>query len=498
VNNNWVSITTSLNLIQPNFMIATYNDNASGPYVAVDDSYFNETLFFGNHTDGFTEMSQLGEYEYVGSHEAKVLYADKSGRAQGEWVKPASEFKGKNVLLFHQEKEALWASYPSGVKALLGYNIYRDGTRINSSTWPGTSYTDPGLSNGTYSYGVSAVYDEGESGMAGPEEVTVNASGLPEPTNLTGYASGFNIYLNWTGQGGSEEELIYDNGETTTAYNFPGFTMSTHMSPTGPCQVMTLKYLTSIDPGDNNFKARVFNWSGSQPGNKIYDQNVTAVEGWLEVDVSAENLLVDGDFVVGFGSLNETSFLAFDENLNNGRSWDWDETNNIWTSWEEAYIIRAVVQYGDGTKAEIGNAKGFLGYNLYRDNIKVNESLILTSNTSDMVPGYGTYVYNVTAVFDEGESAFSNDFEIGLHFGIDEMQQIDAKIYPNPSDQWVTIESSVFIEQLSLHSIDGKNVLTVEQTGTEIQLDVSKLEAGLYLLKIQSSESIGVFKLLVR
>jgi len=497
-NNNWVSITTSVNLVQSNFMIATYNDNADGPYVAVDDSYFDESLFFGNHTDGFTEMSQLGDYEYVGSHEAKVLYSDKMGRIVSEWVKPAAATKSDNLPDIHQEKEALWASYPSGIKALLGYNIYRDGTRINASTWPGTAYTDSGLSNGTYSYGVTAVYDEGESGMAGPEQVTVNATGLPEPTNLTGYASGFTVNLNWTGQGGSEEELIYDNGETTTAYNFPGFTMSTKMSPSGPCQVLTLKYLTSIDPGDNSFKARVFNWAGTQPGNKIYDQNVTAIEGWLEVDVSGDNLLVDGDFVVGFGSLNETSYLAFDENLNNGRSWDWDETNNIWSSWTEAYIIRAVVQYGDGTKAEISSSKGFLGYNLYRDNVKVNGSLIQTSNTTDMVPGFGTYIYNVTTVYDEGESAFSNNFEIDFYFGIDEMQQIEARIYPNPANHRVIIETSEDIEQLTLHSIDGKNVMTVEQAGTEIQLDVSKLEAGLYLLKLRSSESIGVFKLLVR
>ena len=58
-NNDWVNITTSVNINQSSFMIATYNDNPGGPYVGADDSFFNETLYFGNHIDGFTEMSQL-------------------------------------------------------------------------------------------------------------------------------------------------------------------------------------------------------------------------------------------------------------------------------------------------------------------------------------------------------------------------------------------------------------------------------------------------------
>jgi hypothetical protein len=128
------------------------------------------------------------------------------------------------------------------------------------------------------------------------------------------------------------------------------------MSPSDPCQILTLKYLTSIDAGDNTFYAKVFNWEGSQPGNTLlYENDITAVEGWIEVDLSADNLFVSGDFVVGFGSVNEQTFLAYDANLNNGRSWDRDDANATWSSWNEAYLIRAVVQYGNGEISEISS-----------------------------------------------------------------------------------------------------------------------------------------------
>ncbi|MCK4569357.1 MAG: T9SS type A sorting domain-containing protein, partial [Bacteroidales bacterium] len=350
--------------------------------------------------------------------------------------------------------------------------------------------------NGTYAYTVTAVYDEGESGPAGPVQAIVNASGLEVPINLSGYASTGDIAnLSWIGPG----ELIYDNNVHTGAYKYMGYTLSTHMSPSGPCQILTLKYLTSVDAGDNTFYAKVFNWAGTQPGNTIlYENDVTAIEGWLDIDVSTDNIFVDGDFVVGFGSVNEQTFLAFDANLDNGRSWDREDATSTWSSWNEAYLIRAVVQYGDGTTAEIGGGKGLLGYNLYRDNVKVNSSLIPGTNTTDIMPGEGTYDYNVTAVYDEGESAFSNTFTLKYYFGIEEPQQINVKVYPNPAYGQIFIESQDEILKLSLLSPDGKNIRMLNEKGFDLQLNVSELDAGLYILKIETEKGIGAFKILIR
>ncbi|RLD31254.1 MAG: hypothetical protein DRI72_09225, partial [Bacteroidetes bacterium] len=95
------------------------------------------------------------------------------------------------------------------------------------------------------------------------------------PFNLTGeylWNSGdeFGAMINWEAEaptgGGGTEELIYDNGVATGAYSYNGYTMSTHMSPAGPCQVLELKFYTTIQAGDNSFNAQMFDWAGSQPG----------------------------------------------------------------------------------------------------------------------------------------------------------------------------------------------------------------------------------------
>jgi subtilisin family serine protease len=500
VNNNWVSINTNVTINQSSFMIATYNDDPGGPYVGVDDSFFDQSLYFGSHTGGFTELSQLGNYEYVGSHEAKVFYHSKYGKKVTAWLRPSAPPPGENIADRHPEKEALSAPYPDGTKALLGYNIFRDGTKLNSSTWTSTSYADQAVAPGTYDYSVSAVYDEGESAQAGPVEVTVSGVALEAPTNLNGIVSNDMVTLSWSGPGGgSQEELIYDNGETDDGYTYPGYTMATHMSPSGPCQVLEVYYLTSFDAGGGDFDARIFNWAGAQPGNTIlYESSEMAEEGWTTLDIRTENVTVSGDFVVGFGSVNEKTFLAFDPDLDNGRSWDRDDASGSWSSWNEAYIIRALVEYADGKPEVVGNSKDFLGYNLYRDDVKINTSLITSHSTTDQVPTWGEYNYNVTAVYDEGESAYSNTFTMSYVFGIEELWSLDIRVFPNPASDRIFIQSGHPLQMLELFDSGGRSIRIIKTSMMDYTLDVNELRPGLYLLRLENEKGLGTARILVR
>jgi len=320
-NDDWISISTSVEIYSSTFMIATYNDDPDGPYVGVDDSYFDATLFFGNHISGFTELSQLVGHEYVGSHEALIEYASKQDLVQ-EWIRPAN-----------------------GSEALRGYNIYRDGTKINSYTWILTSFTDKDVTNGTYNYSVTAVFDEGQSGQAGPVQINVSASGLPVPENLYGYISDDNkIELNWSA------------------------------------------------PEENNL----------------------------------------------------------------------------------------------------------IGYNLFRNNLQVNSELVTTTSAADSVPGWGTYIYNVTAVYDEGESAFSNSDTVEYYLGIEESYMLKAKVYPNPAEHFFRVETEENIQSLSLYSLDGRIIHLVINQGRKAFVNVSDFLPGIYLLKIEAENSRGFYKVIIR
>lgn len=68
-------------------------------------------------------------------------------------------------------------SAPQGTRALLGYNVYRAGSVI-AELVSATEYNDTELQNGFYTYYVTAVYDNGESGQSNIVEVEVTGVGV--------------------------------------------------------------------------------------------------------------------------------------------------------------------------------------------------------------------------------------------------------------------------------------------------------------------------------
>ncbi|MCK9203314.1 MAG: carboxypeptidase regulatory-like domain-containing protein, partial [Bacteroidales bacterium] len=62
---------------------------------------------------------------------------------------------------------------PAQKAVLMGYNVYRNADLLTSSPITDLLYDDNNVPSGTYSYRVTAVYDEGESNPAGPVQVTL-------------------------------------------------------------------------------------------------------------------------------------------------------------------------------------------------------------------------------------------------------------------------------------------------------------------------------------
>lgn len=242
-----------------------------------------------------------------------------------------------------------------------------------------------------------------------PVILTVDPAPYFPPVNLTAFADCNDVILSWDEPSG-EQELIYDSGLPTGGYTYEGYTLSTRMSPLGPCQLLEVKYYTTIsDEGDINFNSHLFEWTGTQPGTEaIYTQEgLTGLNnGWVVLDLSAENITFEGDFVVGFGSVTGAVYLGYDETFNNDRSWDFNNSDLSWSPWIEAYFIRATVLYPDGSNQMLSAGSTSLpeGYNVYRDAVRINPDLItLTSFTEENVNA-GSYAYSVRAVYDQGIS----------------------------------------------------------------------------------------------
>ena len=66
-----------------------------------------------------------------------------------------------------------------------------------------------------------------------------------------------------------------------------------------------------------------------------------------------------------------------------------------------------------------------VGYNIYRDGVKVNSTPVQGNQFTDTVGG-GQYTYTVTAVYDKGESRFSNAAKAEVASGIETAETATA------------------------------------------------------------------------
>jgi len=89
--------------------------------------------------------------------------------------------------------------YGIDTERINGYNVYRDGVKVNSEPVMESYIYDSGLEQGkTYSYQVSAIYDSGESEKSAATEITIVGVVAEKPTSLFARQKGLNsVSLHW-------------------------------------------------------------------------------------------------------------------------------------------------------------------------------------------------------------------------------------------------------------------------------------------------------------
>lgn len=109
-----------------------------------------------------------------------------------------------------------YAALRNGGLDFKGYNVYRNGKKLNSSALTETSFHDPEYTENA-SYTVTALYKQGESGVAGPlllnksgvgaVSAAVCARGLKGAIEVAGAAEPVSVY-------DLQGRLIYKDSET--------------------------------------------------------------------------------------------------------------------------------------------------------------------------------------------------------------------------------------------------------------------------------------------
>lgn len=144
-----------------------------------------------------------------------------------------------------------------------------------------------------------------------------------------------------------------------------------------------------------------------------------------------------------------------------------------------------------------GGSRALLGFNVYRDGTMINDALVTGTTYMDEGLAAGTYVYNVTAVYDEGESGYSNDAEINVPVGIGEIPAEAFSVYPNPANNQVNISSDLELKSVKIMNYTGQVVYSNFTAGNEFQINTSEFAAGVYVIQFETSEGTATSKLVI-
>ncbi|MEO9531532.1 MAG: T9SS type A sorting domain-containing protein [Crocinitomicaceae bacterium] len=79
----------------------------------------------------------------------------------------------------------------------------------------------------------------------------------------------------------------------------------------------------------------------------------------------------------------------------------------------------------------------------------------------------------------------------------EELDVIQFQLYPNPAKTQVTIQSTVQGEEIILLDMQGKILRSIMPTSTQVIMDVSDLDAGIYFVQLRSQNNAGLHKLVI-
>lgn len=314
-----------------------------------------------------------------------------------------------------------WKEPLANAEAVTGYNVYRDGVKVNTELVSDMAYFDRDLENASYSYEVTAVYGTEESVKSTAASVTIADRKLSAPTGLYARQKGLNnAGLQWiapstnlinkryysdaknvVGFGGgnnsfeaairfSKDEMANYKGCTITQVSF--YPLSEQEKWTVKIYfddelVYTEDVTTPLVYGEKNtiqLKEPVAVPEGKDVYMAVEVTVAPTTQGYNILGiVYGENRPLYSDLV--HLSVEEDFYSLFIESHDHGYDFS--------ISWAMSMILAP-----EGVSADVDNIKN---YNIYAGGVKVGETTetsYLHKNLED-----GTYNYEVEAVYAGGE-----------------------------------------------------------------------------------------------
>ena len=401
----------------------------------------------------------------------------------------------------------------TAVTGASGYNVYKDGVKLNSSPVTGTTYSDVAAEYGvTYNYGVSAIVGGTEGFQASANVFTDITIPLPIITTVK-QIRGKEMFIEWE-LPGFEHPIKYFVYRSNIVQNPGNPTSETSMTNTG---LSYREYCFEIEPvlnaitGSKSSSVCIDLLDVPQPKNLKAEQVAPTLKEVLltwtasTTNTAGYNIYRDGvllntelvieptytDVVDEYGV--EYSYKVYGV-ASTGAESEKSGDAKITLSDSEIPAPENVKAEQQGTTLNVlvewdaVDYEGVTGYNVYRDGEQINTDLVEETEYLDNVPEPEEYCYTVTAVVADEEGQFSQAACVDVtSVGICNINK-DAmfSLYPNPVSGTLNINTQETITECQIFNMQGQLIYSAKSNVREIATD--GWATGMYIIRITTDK----------
>lgn len=145
-------------------------------------------------------------------------------------------------------------------------------------------------------------------------------------------------------------------------------------------------------------------------------------------------------------------------------------------------------------------ARDLDGYNVWRNDVKINETLVTDLFFEDLGLENGEYTYCVTAVYQEvcESEPVCGQESIIIAVGIEELDN-SFRIYPNPVKGLLNMEFNTEVKSVKIMNDMGMVVYSNERVNRNkiLQVNVASFETGIYFVQVMTDKGMAAKKLTV-
>lgn len=286
---------------------------------------------------------------------------------------------------------------PGTIAGLKGYNVYRNGEKVNAEPVKYRSYTTDETQAGTYNYAVQTVYIDGSVSELSPATaVTIIDAGdcvAPSDVKAVQAECGYNVNVSFVDPA-TVNASVYESAETQTAgsaLTHDGWTNTNGAwTVTSDCAFEGTK---AVEAGAGDNSLLIIPVEGEGAAEKLFsfvarNQNDIKAAGSLSVYTSSSSSTSETDFQKLTTVSTTEAWQKFSFTLPSSVAYVALRNESAKTS-----------QFVDAVSIDTEDHSLIHGYYVYRDGVKLNDEPITAVSYTDHNLLPGTYKYQVSALY---------------------------------------------------------------------------------------------------